>query len=305
MELLKKLCEIHAPSGEEYRLKDFILNYVIINSNKWKNKPVVISKNIQDSLILVFGKPKLAVFAHMDSVGFTVRYNNQLVRIGSPVTTKGISLQGFDENELVSGTLEIDEENNKLSVNSDKIISPGTSLVFSPTFKESKEFVVSPFLDNRLGVWNCLKLAETLENGILVFSSWEEHGGGSVELLARLIYKKYKIKKALISDITWVTEGVLHGKGAVVSIRDKNIPRRIFINEIIQVLKREKLNFQLEVEESGSSDGGYLQKTPYPIDWCFIGAPEDNVHSFKEKVHKQDIKSMLAIFLVLMKELNN
>ena len=44
-------------------------------------------------------------------------------------------------------------------------------------------------------------------------------------------------------------------------------------------------------------------KSPFPVDWCFIGAAEQNVHSPKEKVHKDDIKSMVEIYEMLMKEL--
>ena len=44
-------------------------------------------------------------------------------------------------------------------------------------------------MDNRLGVWNALKVAEKLENGIICFSAWEEHGGGSAGYLAKFIYE--------------------------------------------------------------------------------------------------------------------
>ena len=158
-------------------------------------------------------------------------------------------------------------------------------------------------MDNRLGVWNALKVAEKLENGIICFSSWEEHGGGSVGYLARFIYEKYKVKQALISDITWVTEGVKHGKGVAISMRDSGIPRRSYINRIIQFAKESQIPFQLEVENAGGSDGNALQRSPYPFDWCFIGAPEDNVHSPDEKVHKADIESMTKMYDYLMKNL--
>ena len=52
----------------------------------------------------------------------------------------------------------------------------------------------------------CFEVAKTLENGIIVFSSWEEHGGGSVGYLGKFIQEKYGVMQALISDITWVTE---------------------------------------------------------------------------------------------------
>ena len=158
-------------------------------------------------------------------------------------------------------------------------------------------------MDNRLGVWNCLEVAKTLENGIIVFSSWEEHGGGSVGYLGKFIYETFGVKQALISDITWVTKGVKHGEGCAISLRDSGIPRRSFVNKIVSIAKNSKTPFQLEVENAGGSDGNALQKSDYPWDWCFVGAPEDNVHSPDEKVHKKDIFSMASLYKKLLEEL--
>ena len=103
-------------------------------------------------------------------------------------------------------------------------------------------------LDNRLGVWSALKVAETLENGIIAFSCWEEHGGGSVRYLAKYIHEAYGVNQALVSDITWVTEGVLAGKGVAISLRDSLIPRRSFVMKLVEIAKRSGIPFQLEVE---------------------------------------------------------
>ena len=81
-------------------------------------------------------------------------------------------------------------------------------------------------MDNRLGVWNSLKIAENLHDGILVFSCWEETGGGSVGYLGKYIYENYNVKQALISDVTWVTNGIKFEEGVVVSARDSGIPRK-------------------------------------------------------------------------------
>jgi di/tripeptidase len=59
----------------------------------------------------------------------------------------------------------------------------------------------------------------------------------------------------------------------------------------------------LEVESAGGSDGTMLQKTDLPFDWCFIGAPEDNVHTPDEKVAISDIQAMIDMYVLLMKEL--
>jgi len=303
MRLLKQLCEIHAPSGEEINVKRFIKNYVKNNSDSWLSKPEIIEgPELQDCLILKFGKPNTAIFAHMDSVGFTVRYQNQLVPIGGPDTQNGYTLVGNDSLGEIECTLEVNKDN-QIFYQFPRAIDTGTSLTFKCEFKESNDYVTSCYLDNRLGIYSALKVAESLENGLIVFSAWEEHGGGSVPYLAKYIYEKYNVNQALVSDITWVTDGVHPGKGVAISMRDHSIPRKSFVNKIIDIANNSDINFQLEVESSGSSDGRELQHSPYPFDWCFVGAPEQNVHSPKEKVHKDDIKSMIELYEVLMRHL--
>ena len=302
MKLLKKLCSIHAPSGEENNISEFIIEHVNSNMQNWKVKPKIYSGDgFQDSIILSFGQPKTAIYAHMDSIGFTVKYNNEIIKIGGPVVKNGIELVGSDSKGKIEG--KIIKKNEKIFIDFNREIDRGTSLTFKMNFKESNDYIQSCYLDNRLGVWNALKVAEKLENGIIVFSCWEEHGGGSVGFLTNFIYTKYNISQALISDITWVTEGVKAGEGVAISLRDSGIPRKKFVNKIIDLAKKNNISYQLEVESSGGSDGNEIQKSPFPVDWCFIGAAEQNVHSPKEKVHKDDIKSMVEIYEMLMKEL--
>ncbi len=305
MQLLKQLCQICAPSGNEGKIKDFILNYISENCNKWKTKPKIISgQNFQDCIILVFGeKPKTAIFAHMDSVGFTVKYDREIVKIGGVQAKENWTLVGEDSQGAIECRIKLGKKSNIIKYESKRKIDLGTNLVFKCNFRKTDKFVQSCYLDNRLGVWNALKVAETLAQGIICFSCWEEHGGGSVGYLARHIYEKHRVKQALISDITWVTAGVKHGKGVAISMRDKGIPRRKYVNKIIEIAKNSGIDFQLEVEDAGGSDGNALQSSPYPFDWCFIGAPEDHVHSPNEKVHRHDITCMLSLYTHLMKHL--
>jgi putative aminopeptidase FrvX len=302
MKLLKELCSIHSPSGDEKQISQFIIDYIKQYMSRWKKKPVLYyGDGFQDCIVLCFGNPQTAIFAHMDSIGFTVKYQNEIIKIGGPVTDKNIVLVGNDSKGAIEGKLI--RKNKKLYVDFKRQIDRGTSLTFKPNFRETKNYIQSRYLDNRLGVWNALKISETLENGIVVFSSWEEHGGGSVGYLTNFIYNKFKITKALISDITWVTKGVLAGKGVVISLRDSGIPRKEFVNKIINIASKSKIPYQLEVESSGGSDGNEIQKSPYPIDWCFIGAAEQNVHSPNEKVHKNDIDAMVNLYRLLMGKL--
>ena len=75
------------------------------------------------------------------------------------------------------------------------------------------------------------------------------------------------------------------------------------MNRIIEIAKKHQIPYQLEVEGSGGSDGNSLQRSPFPLDWCFVGAPEDNVHTPNEIVHKNDIKAMIQLYTYLVREL--
>lgn len=304
MNLIKKLCSIPAPSGHEEPMQKFLLEYIESEKQHWKHQPEVIyGDDFQHCIILVFGKPVTSVYAHIDNIGFSVRYGNQLVKIGGPRTVTGYKLVGSDSQGYVECELNVNEDDNSLSYRNSREIERGTALSFKQNFREDNQWVQSCYLDNRLGVYTALKLAETLENGVIVFSCWEEHGGGSVAFLSRYLWERFKIKNALICDITWVTEGVQAGKGVAVSLRDSGIPRRKYVNRIIEILREHQIPHQLEIENAGGSDGNELQKQPYPIDWCFIGAPEEMVHTPDEKVNKADLQSMLEAYKILMQKL--
>ncbi len=302
LSLLKSMCAIHSPSGNEVAMKDFLLDYIKKEQKNWKHKPKVIhGKGFQDNIILVFGKPRTAIFAHTDSIGFTVRYGKQLVKIGGPQIIKGIELVGSDEKGKCEATLTIVKD--KLEYKAKRNFETGTELVFKANWREDKEYVQCCYMDNRLGCFSALKVAETLKDGVIVFSTWEEHGGGSVSYLQKYLADNYKISQALISDISWISDGVFPAKGPVISMRDSMIPRRSYVNRIIDIAKKHKLPFQLEVEGSGGSDAKELQMAENVWDWCFVGAAEQFVHTPNEKVHKKDIEGMIELYKALMKDL--
>lgn len=303
MNILKDLCSIQGASGHERGMRDYLIDYIKEHSPGWKRKPKLIyGEDFQDCLIVVFGKPRTAIFAHMDTVGFTVRYDNQLIPIGGPDAADGIKLVGRDSLGEIECTLKVDKHHH-LFYEFGRGIERGTALTFKPEFRSTKKSVQCCYLDNRLGIYCALKVCETLKDGIIVFSAWEEHGGGSVPYLVRFIYENYSIRNYLVCDVTWVTEGIHHGKGAVISLRDRNIPRRNFLEAVLEIARNSNCDYQLEVENDGSSDGRELQLSPYPVDWCFIGPPESHVHSPDELVYKNDIENTICLLSTLIKSL--
>lgn len=305
MEILKELTSIRAASGDEAPMKEYILNYVAAHSSSWKVAPKIIQgQGFQDCVILIFGQPRTAIYAHMDSIGFTVGYDNELIRIGGPkVVDEEIHLVGSDSRgEIEAELMLIENEDESISLKCifEREIDRGTNLTFKPNFRETDEFVQSPYMDNRLGMWSALKVAETLEDGAIVFSTYEEHGGNSVGFCAKYLMENYGVYQALVSDITWVTDGVGHGGGVAISMRDGSIPRRSYLNKILDLADASGIQYQLEVESAGGSDGTMLQRSHLPIDWLFIGAPEDHVHTPNELVYKFDIMCMVEMYRFLM-----
>lgn len=299
MQLLRKLLTIESVSGDEGPMTDFLIQYVEKRKRHWKVKPTVyFGENFQDCLLLKFGNPRTAVFAHIDTIGFMVRYENQLVPIGGPETDPGIKLVGKDK--LGSIACGIKESGETLTHDFPRAIERGTRLSFAQDIRLDQEFIQAAYLDNRIGIYNCLQLCETITDGWIVFSTYEEHGGGSMPFLLKFIQETAPIKQALVSDITWITDGVHHHEGVVVSIRDRMIPRRHFIDKIIALAEKSEIPYQLEVEDDGGSDGKEIQASAYPIDWCFIGAAEDNVHSPNEIVSLKDIDAMLRLYSYLL-----
>jgi putative aminopeptidase FrvX len=306
-ELLRELTAIHGLASDEGRIRDFVLEYITTHSSGWKTKPTVFSGDgFQDTIVVVFGRPKTAVYAHMDSIGYSVGYSKDLIRVGGPRNIDGTQLVGEDSQGVCEAEVMLIENEygeDAVTFVSNRPIDCGTLMAFKPNFRETEEYIQSPYMDNRLGVWTALRLCETLENGAIVFSTYEEHGGNSVGNCAKFLLDNYSVRQALICDITWVTTGVVHGSGVAISMRDSLLPRRSYLDRIIGIAKTSGIPCQLEVESAGGSDGGILQKSDLPIDWCFIGAAEDNVHSPDEKVFKSDIVSMLELYKVLMEKL--
>ena len=307
MELLKELISIQGLSGDESRITHFVKSYCEQNMKNWKCQPTFIYEpEKHDCLILIFGTPRTVIYSHVDTIGYMVGYENNLIPVGSPVFTESMNLVGHDSKGTIQTEVmlfEYPDGDSELKCIFNRQIDPGTLLSYQPNFIENASYIQSPYLDNRLGVYVALNVAETIENGAIVFSTYEEHGGNSVAYCANKLFELYGTNQALIADITWVTNGVKHGGGVAISIRDSLIPRRVFLNKILDICNENGMKYQLEVESSGGSDGSTLQKSHLPIDWCFIGAPENHVHTNRETVFKSDIESMISMYKLLMNKL--
>ena len=142
--LLKKLCEINATSGSEHKLTSFLINHIKKNQKNWKQVPKIYhGENFQNNIVLSFGEPKTAIFAHIDSIGYTVSYNNNVVKIGGSKLENDISLVGEDSQGNIETILKIEKE--RAFVKHSRIIDRGTPLSYKVDFKLNNEYVQSAY----------------------------------------------------------------------------------------------------------------------------------------------------------------
>ncbi len=312
--LLRTLCAIPATAGDEGLMADFLVKYFEEHSASFKVKPQIFhGPGFQDMVIAVFGKPRTAIFAHTDTVGYCVAHGKELFKVGNPKAEDGTKLQGFHNGELAQCTLRIEKEKSAKKDKESKPekyhyegkvrFEPGTPLTYVPEWKETKKYISCAYMDDRLGVWNALLQAHTLENGALVFGTYEETGGGGAQVAGRFLQEKFGVQQALISDVTLLSDHIKHNKGVAISMRDRGIPRQSFVRKVISIASETDIAHQLEVENAGGSDGISLQNSSYSWDWCFIGPPEDKYHQPGEKVAKADAEAMVALYKVLMERL--
>jgi putative aminopeptidase FrvX len=89
--LLRRLQAIHGTSGDEGRLADWLATRLARAGRGRAGQsaaPVRIVR-VGDTLVAAKGIPRVALFAHLDTVGFTVGYERELIEIGSPVPRPG------------------------------------------------------------------------------------------------------------------------------------------------------------------------------------------------------------------------
>lgn len=305
MELLASLCSITGTSGDESRVLQFLVDYFTNGNKQFRQQPkLFFGPGYQDNFLVVFGQPKVGFFAHMDTVGYMVRYDNHVVPIGGPDGKTGDLLVFNHSGREALCRLVCDEAADLLLVDYPQTLLPGTILTYKDDFHIEKGWIKSPYLDNRLGIWACLQIASEVENVAFGFTTYEEHGGGGAGILARKLFLDYGLTQFLVTDITWSTKGVFPGMGPVVSLRDSRIPRKRFVDSIRQLLDRQDFTYQLEVESVGGSDGREIQNLPFPLDWCFVGPPSEHPHAALEWVKVSDAEAFVKMLSLLAEGFN-
>ncbi len=283
VDLLYKLCTIHAPSGEEEAVFSFCKEWIAE-----KDKTITIDDtSVFNALFFKKGIPQIAFLLHADTVGFILQYGNRVFPLGSPQVRQRVSVKTANGIEA-----EISVENENFTLTSINCFERGTTFTYKPLFTYNDKTIESAYLDNRLNIAIALESLVNSEHGMMVLTSNEETCGGSVEKVARILFEKHQIEKVIVLDTTFASEGITPGNGLVLTVMDYYLPTRKWLLEIKNFLETNSINYQLEIADFGSSDGGYIHTSPYPIQWCFLGIACQHYHSPNEIIQLSDVKLM-------------
>lgn len=258
---------------------------------------------IGDNVVAVRGIPRVAVFAHTDTIGFTLGYDRRLIPIGSPQPEDREPLHCTDGSGL-QGRVRKNEEGVRLrrvrtSDGKRTDATPGSRWIYARAPKFTNRTLTSPYLDDRAGVWAALQALSRCPHIAVAFCTGEEQHGHGARVCADWLYRTHGITEALIADITWHTKDTPCGKGVVLSLRDAFCPRQVFLDRVLSLSAESGIPHQREVQSAGSSDGGHILRSPVPIDWVFVGAPEKRPHTSREQVELSDLHAMADLLSFL------
>ena len=295
MDLLCRLQAVPGPSGDEGPIADFVQACAAAVEG-------VTVRRIGDLVIASRGRPSVAVFAHLDTIGFTLGHNRALIPIGGP------HVKGSERVVRAGGTetakVRVDDAQARKWRLSGKQGEPGSRWVYAEPLQIKKDTITGPYLDNRAGVWSALRTLERCEDVAVFFTPGEEHSGRGALIASRIASQELGINRVLISDITWHTDAIKNGRGPAISFRDRYVPRQRFLDEVLAAADASSLPYQREVERDGGSDGSYIERSTFPIDWVFIGAPQKRSHTPREQCRISDLHAMVEFYARLVPALS-
>lgn len=293
-ERLRRLQEIEGVSGDEGGVAEFV-------AQSLADVPGVAFRRVGDNLIVTRGRPRAAVLAHMDTVGFTLGHRRELIRIGGPAVEGGEAVRSTGGDRTYRGRVAIVGDRWRLEGAEDA--PPGSRWVWDAPLVQNGDTLTGAYLDNRAGVWCATRVVESCADVAVAFTVGEEHSGRGAVTCARILHDEMGIEQALICDVTWADGPVRRGGGAAISLRDRFLPRRVFLERVLTLAAESGVPYQQEIQSDGASDGAALERSGIPIDWCFVGAPQDASHSPHEEMQWSDLEATVALYAYLIDHL--
>ncbi|SDN11614.1 M42 family metallopeptidase [Acetanaerobacterium elongatum] len=327
LETIKLLCEINAPSGAEEPIRKAIIKQIsgfAEYSTDALGNLIVFKKGKQEA------KNKVMLAAHMDEVGFIVRYveDSGLLRfacvggidtrvivgkrllvgekaVTGVIGTKPIHLTKGDERETMpdidSLYIDIGAKDKEDAL---KYISPGDYAVFESGFVNfGNNLIKAKALDDRAG---CAVLIEMIRSE-LTYDTWftfnvqEEVGCRGAMVSAFTVAPDYAIvlEATTAADIAGVEAGKQVcelGKGPVVSFMDRGtVYDRELYHMAFELAEKAGIHCQPKQMVAGSNEASAIHKVRGGIKTLAISMPCRYIHSPSCVLKTEDISDTFIL----------
>lgn len=335
LELLEKLCMLNGTSGDEGAVRDFIISRLPADC-EYKVDPI--GNLIVNKKGKITPKNHVAVFAHMDEVGFIVTYitedgyacvspvggidNSAL--FGKKITVNGrcgvaagkaIHQCNSDESKSIPKIedvyVDFGFENRD---EAEKYISLGDFGYFLSNFvKFGDGFIKSKALDDRVGAVVMLELlnAQSDFDYTCVFTVQEEVGTRGATVSAYSVNPDYAIvaETTTASDIPDTSEHkkvCKTGGGAVVSFMDRGTiyPKDLY-KKAFELAESNGIPCQTKTVVAGGNDASAIHKAAGGIKTIAVSLPCRYIHSGSSVGNIKDMESVERLIALLLQELAN
>lgn len=342
--LLKKLCDLHGPSGFEQEVIRAIFNEIENDIDDYQIDSMgnlVVRKKATDNNF-----PSLLLVAHTDEVGFIVRgiESNGLIlfeklggiedrillaqpvliktengNVNGVIGTRSAHYVKWDSSSNIPpyNNMYIDIGATSRSEVIEKGINIGQSISFGSKLKKiENNQVVGKALDNRVGCLILIMLLKYLKSHdvkhgdlVISFTVQEEIGLRGAAVLS----SNYNTDYALSVDTTPISEaggipnidGRTIGKGPCIKVADNSIISNPVITNLLKIAAEEiNIPYQLEVFMGIYSDIGAIHNSNKGISSGAVSIPSKYTHSPIEIVSLEDIDNTFKLLRKFILSLN-
>jgi len=314
MEILKKLTQSDAPSGNENTITE------LIKSMTHEYADEMFTDVMGNLIVHKKGNGNKVMFAaHADEIGIVITYieENGFLRFSDVggLYTKNLNGRKVRFLNGVVGVISFEKDNDKNRLAkmyvdigatsaeaAQKLVSVGDMAVFVGEFYRQGDRIISKALDNRAG---CYVLIETIkrvksDNDLyFCFTSQEEVGLRGARTCAYSINADF----AIAIDVTDVGDtpncpknACKLGSGAAIKVMDYSVICSPQIREkLVALAKANNIKYQLEVMTEGGTDAGVMLIAREGVLTGGISIPTRYIHSPSEMIDVNDLQNCIQL----------
>ncbi len=340
MEFLKLLSETPGVSGREERVREVIKREIegLFDEISVDNLGSLICVKRAAKLSPTRVAQKVMIAAHMDQIGFYVRHIDEkgFIRVHN---AGGFDPRNLSANRvLVQGRKDLpgvmnpagkpihiasEEDRKKQYVINDfmvdiglpakkvkELVQVGDPVTLVRECSPIGDFVCGQAMDNRAAVWTAVRAMQRLKKSAydiyVVFTVQEEVGlrGAGPATFGLEPDIAIALDTTLACDTPGVPEDQVvtrAGKGVGIKVMDgASISDRSLVDGFVEVAKKGKIPYQLELLPLGGTDAGAMQRSRAGHRTMTLSIPTRYIHTVTEMVHRDDLhaaRDLLAAWL--------